>query len=308
MANGEVLKYESSSYVDGNRVIYSQPSSIIGPHNRFHLKIVGERTPMTRVKSKSKDNAVILQLRACSRVKYKCVYEVTVASVKERTHLYTKKGCAIIESNRTPICVTSIDLNVGQRARWFLKILPLDKNLESSNDCGFSLNEDSTNKLNFDWLFLNENLSDVKLLTMCGKEIPAHKVVLASASPVFKAMFCHDMLETKSQTVDMADISHDAALAMMRYIYTGILDIPELSLAAEILKAADKYLIEDFERIWQQKLISSISTENVMKLLKIADTCDSKYLKEEAVEFIAMNVNKLATHNAIINMLLGKKT
>ncbi|CAB0038917.1 unnamed protein product [Trichogramma brassicae] len=53
------------------------------------------------------------------------------------------------------------------------------------------------------------------------KVVPAHRVVLAAASPVFKAMFNHDMLENKTQSVDMNDISYDAAVEMLRYIYTG---------------------------------------------------------------------------------------
>ncbi|XP_023314034.1 protein roadkill-like [Trichogramma pretiosum] len=76
-------------------------------------------------------------------------------------------------------------------------------------------------KLKFDWILLDENLADIKLQTAEIKEIPAHRVVLAAASPVFKAMFSHDMLENKSQSVDMTDINYEAAVEMLRYIYTG---------------------------------------------------------------------------------------
>ncbi|CAB0038971.1 unnamed protein product, partial [Trichogramma brassicae] len=67
-------------------------------------------------------------------------------------------------------------------------------------------------KLKFDSVLFDENLSDVKLRTACGKEIPAHRVVLAAASSVFNAMFSHSMLENNSKLVNMTDVSYEAAM------------------------------------------------------------------------------------------------
>ena len=44
-------------------------------------------------------------------------------------------------------------------------------------------------------------LFDVKLRSCEGEEVSCHKVFLASASPVFRAMFEGDMVESKDESV-----------------------------------------------------------------------------------------------------------
>ncbi|XP_014237893.1 protein roadkill-like [Trichogramma pretiosum] len=161
-------------------------------------------------------------------------------------------------------------------------------------------------KFNFEWIFLNKNFSDLVLQTACGKEIPAHRLVLATASPVFQAMFSHDMLENKSQSVDMVDISHQAAVEMLRYIYTGSVEIQEFSLAADVLAAADKYQLEELKNKCERILGSNLSTENAVEALKIADTYSAKNLEKEAVDFIKRKMNETLPLNEIKDMILGK--
>ncbi|KAL7303410.1 hypothetical protein TKK_0004594 [Trichogramma kaykai] len=161
-------------------------------------------------------------------------------------------------------------------------------------------------KFNFEWIFLDKNFSDVVLRTACGKEIPAHKVVLATASPVFKAMFNHDMLENKSQSVDMIDISYDAAVEMLRYIYTGSVETQECSLAAEVLAAAEKYQLEKLKNECEHILVSQLSTNNVIEGLQVADVYNAKHLEIEAVDFVKRKMNEKLPLNEVKDMLLSK--
>ncbi|KAL7303411.1 hypothetical protein TKK_0004595 [Trichogramma kaykai] len=161
-------------------------------------------------------------------------------------------------------------------------------------------------KFNFEWIFLNKNFSDLVLQTACGKEIPVHRLVLATASPVFQAMFSHDMLENKSQSVDMVDISHEAAVEMLRYIYTGRIKAEEFSLTADVLAAADKYQLEELKNKCERILGSNLSTENVVEALKIAHTYSAKNLEKEAVDFIKRKMNETLPLNEIKDMILGK--
>ncbi|XP_014237892.1 protein maternal effect lethal 26-like [Trichogramma pretiosum] len=141
-------------------------------------------------------------------------------------------------------------------------------------------------KYNFDWIFLNENLSDFKLKTASGKEIPAHRVVLANFSPVFKAMFSLDMLEKKSQSVDMIDISYDAAVEMLRYFYIGTIESRKVSLIIDLLVAADKYQVDELKNECERILSSLLSPENAVDILQVADKCNMKNLEKNAAELI----------------------
>src|SRR5699024_5020388 len=74
---------------------------------------------------------------------------------------------------------------------------------------------------------------------MVVKEVKAHKLILASCSPVFAAMFEHDLEESKQNRVVISDIKPEVVEAMIRYIYAGKIDSIELY-AMELLEAADK--------------------------------------------------------------------
>ncbi|XP_014237848.1 speckle-type POZ protein B-like [Trichogramma pretiosum] len=166
--------------------------------------------------------------------------------------------------------------------------------------------EDLRSKFNNEWIFLNENLSDVKLRTASEKEIPAHKVVLAMASPVFKAMFSNDMLEKKSQTVDMNDISYDAAVEMLRYIYIGSVETQEFSLTAEVLAAAEKYQLEELKNKCERIICSNLTTENAVQALRIADMYSAKHLKNKTVDFVRRIITGTSDCDEISDMILDK--
>ncbi|XP_014237852.1 speckle-type POZ protein B-like [Trichogramma pretiosum] len=159
-------------------------------------------------------------------------------------------------------------------------------------------------KLKFDWIFLNENLTDVKLRTASGKEVPAHRLMLAAASPVFRAMFTHDMLENKSQSVDMIDISYDATVEMLRYIYTGAVETQDCSLTAEILAAAEKYQLKELKDRCERILGSNLSTENAIDVLKVADKYSMKNLKRKAVDFFKHKVNESSDSDKVGTMII----
>ncbi|XP_023313625.1 speckle-type POZ protein B-like [Trichogramma pretiosum] len=160
-------------------------------------------------------------------------------------------------------------------------------------------------KLKFDSALFNENLSDVKLRTACGKEIPAHRIVLAAASSVFQAMFSHDMLENQSQSVDMIDISYEAAVEMLRYIYTGSVETEELSAIADLLAAADKYQLEGLKHKCEKILVSKLTAGNCVEILIIADKYSASSLKKKVIDFIKLRINVHLDSDDIGDMILN---
>uniref|UniRef100_A0A8C7WVM5 Uncharacterized protein n=1 Tax=Oryzias sinensis TaxID=183150 RepID=A0A8C7WVM5_9TELE len=88
------------------------------------------------------------------------------------------------------------------------------------------------------------NLWECSRFTDCslyvgGQEFKAHKSILAARSPVFNAMFEHEMEESKKNRVDISDVDPDVFREMMGFIYTG--KAPNLEkMADNLLAAADK--------------------------------------------------------------------
>lgn len=95
-------------------------------------------------------------------------------------------------------------------------------------------------KLNEDLLglFESQKFSDV-ILSVSGREYYAHKAILAARSPVFAAMFEHEMEEKKQNRVEITDMEHDVLKEMLKFIYSGKVSLLE-KMADDLLAAADK--------------------------------------------------------------------
>ncbi|XP_066543843.1 speckle-type POZ protein-like A [Amia ocellicauda] len=134
------------------------------------------------------------------------------------------------------------------------------------------------------------NLWECSRFTDCslyvgGQEFKAHKSILAARSPVFNAMFEHEMEESKKNRVDINDVDPDVFKEMMRFIYTG--KAPNLEkMADNLLAAADKYALERLKVMCEEALCSNLSVENVADILILADLHSAEQLKAQAIDFI----------------------
>lgn len=137
-------------------------------------------------------------------------------------------------------------------------------------------------------LFESQRFSDVTL-AVAGKEYQAHKAVLAARSPVFAAMFEHEMEERKHNRVEITDVDADVLKEMLRFIYTGKSNNLE-KMADDLLAAADKYALERLKVMCEEALCSGLSVENAAEVLILADLHSADQLKAQAIDFINMCV------------------
>lgn len=133
-------------------------------------------------------------------------------------------------------------------------------------------------------LFENQKFSDVTL-TVCGREFQAHKAILAARSPVFSAMFEHEMEERKQNRVDITDVDHEVLREMLRFIYTGKAANLD-KMADDLLAAADKYALERLKVMCEESLCTGLNVDNAAETLILADLHSADQLKGQAIEFI----------------------
>lgn len=133
-------------------------------------------------------------------------------------------------------------------------------------------------------LFESQRFSDVTL-SVAGREFQAHKAILAARSPVFAAMFAHEMEERKHNRVEIQDVDHEVLREMLRFIYTGKATNLE-KMADDLLAAADKYALERLKVMCEEALCVNLSTENAADVLILADLHSADQLKAQAIEFI----------------------
>ncbi|XP_065209106.1 speckle-type POZ protein-like [Planococcus citri] len=134
---------------------------------------------------------------------------------------------------------------------------------------------------------IDEDFSDVTI-SVKGKNYPAHKLILAARSSVFKAMFKNNMQESQTNHITITDMEQETFEEMLRYIYTG--KMPNLEeWAFELLPAADKYDLKELKNACERLLLTEISAENVGKVLVLADMHNADELKAHALLFIKEN-------------------
>uniref|UniRef100_A0A669BXU9 Speckle type BTB/POZ protein n=1 Tax=Oreochromis niloticus TaxID=8128 RepID=A0A669BXU9_ORENI len=118
-------------------------------------------------------------------------------------------------------------------------------------------------------------ISDCKLFSSC----------FLARSPVFSAMFEHEMEESKKNRVEINDVEPEVFKEMMCFIYTD--KAPNLDkMADDLLAAADKYALERLKVMCEDALCTSLSVENAAEILILADLHSADQLKTQAVDFI----------------------
>ena len=143
--------------------------------------------------------------------------------------------------------------------------------------------------------FIRQNHCDVHF-QLGDQSIGAHVAVLIARSPVFAAMFQHDMQETKTRQVIIADIEPAVFKQLLHYIYSG--RAPDLRLdqmAQSLLLAADKYDIADLKEECLALLRSRITVDNAINTLMWAHYHSMTRLAEAALAFVAQHGQESCT-------------
>lgn len=136
----------------------------------------------------------------------------------------------------------------------------------------------------FEKLLGDKKFSDI-IFNVNGKQLYAHKNILAHSSAVFAAMFESEMMETKRNMVEIKDITCEVFREMLRYIYSGKVNELE-KFSYDLFVAADKYFIGGLKEICEQTLCHKLTTENALEYLNLADKHNAFHLKAKTLEFI----------------------
>ena len=145
-------------------------------------------------------------------------------------------------------------------------------------------------------MFNNDTLSDVKFVVRASQYgdcsdrkrtkmvIPAHKFLLSIRSPVFFAMFCGKMAETKEQ-IDLPDCEYDGMFEFLRYIYTDKVSLTENNVM-QVAYLAAKYMIPCLAKECAIYLGRNLDSSNVFGVLKHAQHFANEDLLKYCWDFV----------------------
>jgi speckle-type POZ protein len=120
--------------------------------------------------------------------------------------------------------------------------------------------------------------------------IPAHKCILMARSPVFYAMFSHEMQEELGGEVCVPDIPVPVMREMLHHTYTGQradTEVPPL----ELFHAAVKYQIPGLIAECERYFLTRMDVDTVVGLLEMADGVGAQHLKISCMQYIAQNAS-----------------
>ena len=140
-------------------------------------------------------------------------------------------------------------------------------------------------------LWENSRFTDC-CLVVADREFRAHKAILAARSPVFRAMFEHDMEESRTNRIEIRDLKPEVFKAMMDFIYTGKEPVLH-GMADAVLAAADKYGLERLKVMCESALCRDLSVENAAHTLFLADLHSTGQLKTQVLNFITAHASEV---------------
>ena len=154
--------------------------------------------------------------------------------------------------------------------------------------------------IHLEQLFDGMKFTDV-VFNIGTRQFPAHKSIMAARSEVFAAMFQHPTTENLTNQVIIEDIEPDVFQEMLRFIYTGRLNLATMKImAVGLLIAADKYLLIKLKTVCEKYLLRQMSPVNCVELILRNDLLNppehlKKSIKKAAQCFQRLQSEVMAT-------------
>ncbi|XP_066279906.1 kelch repeat and BTB domain-containing protein 8-like [Branchiostoma lanceolatum] len=138
-----------------------------------------------------------------------------------------------------------------------------------------------------------EELVDVTLL-VDEQKFPCHRLLLAAASPYFKAMFCRKgFAETQQDCVRLQGVSEDAVDFLVRYVYTGQVELSETNVQ-ELMSAANMFQMLDLFHACASYMQSKVDKTNCLGVYFFAQAIDHNDLMFAARDVLNINFTSVS--------------
>uniref|UniRef100_A0A3P9IM73 Si:rp71-68n21.9 n=1 Tax=Oryzias latipes TaxID=8090 RepID=A0A3P9IM73_ORYLA len=154
----------------------------------------------------------------------------------------------------------------------------------------------------FDVFRGDETLCDVVLVPGDSTEaFPVHRVIMASCSDYFKAMFTGGMREQEMREIKLHGITKTGLKNIIEFIYTSkvVLDMGNLQ---DTLEAANFLQVMPVLSFCNQLLSSEITIDNCVEVERIADDLLLEDVQQNIGKFVSENLSVLAQSDRYLQL------
>ena len=141
------------------------------------------------------------------------------------------------------------------------------------------------------------------VLSIQGRQFPAHRCVLASCSPWFDSRL--KMHKTMKEEIAVDCQNLEAFYAVLTYCYTGHISIDK-DCVAELLYLADYFAISKLKAYCSDYISRGFSLRNVFSVLDLAMKCNASELLKLSSVLILRNFSRIYDRVEMLNLTLNK--
>lgn len=135
--------------------------------------------------------------------------------------------------------------------------------------------------------FSKRQLCDV-MLVAGSRKIAAHRVMLSAASDYFFAMFTSNVREATQEEILMKDVDSDALAALIKYIYTGFIDLCDETVEG-LMATACLLQLDEVVEACSGFLMKQLHPSNCIGIRQFADAQGCRELYRAANEYVVEN-------------------
>uniref|UniRef100_A0A3Q2UGM4 Si:ch211-256e16.3 n=3 Tax=Fundulus heteroclitus TaxID=8078 RepID=A0A3Q2UGM4_FUNHE len=153
---------------------------------------------------------------------------------------------------------------------------------------------------------LNKAFCDV---TLCcgGQEFPCHRIVLASFSSYFQAMFSADLLESKQERVAINGVEPQMIGNLVTYAYTSGVLITKTNVQA-LLAAANLLDVIAVREACCRFMERQMDETNCVGIHCFAEAHSCKVLEKHSMEYILENFSTVSQQEEFLSLCVDKLT
>lgn len=178
---------------------------------------------------------------------------------------------------------------------------PMQRPSGREKSSGSYRNDQHTNR---SFLVMNEMrkqnlLCDVTLVAD-GMECPCHKMVLASCSPYFYAMFT-SFEESRQDRITLQNVDFQALQLLVEYVYTSLVEVTEENVQV-LLSAANLLQITDVRDACSDYLQTQLDASNCLGIRAFADLHGVIELTNYADSYIEQHFHEVILFDEFLNL------
>ncbi|XP_068107631.1 kelch repeat and BTB domain-containing protein 12 [Hyperolius riggenbachi] len=146
----------------------------------------------------------------------------------------------------------------------------------------------------------SSELTDIVLVAE-GHRFPCHRVILASFSPYFKAMFTCGLMECNQTDVTLHDITSGSVAIILEYMYTSQLYINNQTVQG-VATAAYFMQMDDIFKMCQMYMMDHMDSSNCIGIYYFAKQISADDLEEKSKKYLYQHFSEVGLHDEILEI------